>query len=247
MLRDAIKALVMPPLSLFLLAMIGLLVRRRRPRLGGSLVGLAVSLLVLASLPWVGDALLVSLQQHPPLQTDGLSEEADAIVVLSAEIDRAGFEYGGATVGPLTLQRMRYAAHLSRATGLPILVSGGVLEPGDPPLGSLMQEVLAGEFGVTVRWVEGQSRTTRENARLSASILSADGVGTVLLVSHAWHLPRAVPEFEQTGLRVIAAPTGFRPWPEADLSSFVPSMTALVRSSWWFHEQVGRLYYGMTR
>jgi len=253
MLRAALKSVALPPLSLFLLALLGLCLRRRRPRLGRALLASAACLLVLLTLPVVADTLLIGLQTHralpetAPLQGAGGAGGVGAVVVLSAGLDRAGFEYGGPTVGPKTLLRLRYGAALSRRTGLPILTSGGILDPGTPPVAGLMESVLENEFGVDVRWVERQSRNTRENARFSAALLKADGISAVLLVTQAWHMPRAVLEFEATGLKVIPAPCGFTPELELELAAFVPSANALERSRWAIHEWLGQAWYALTR
>src|SRR5262249_58500733 len=101
--------------------------------------------------------------------------EADAIVVLSADGDRLAPEYGGPTVGALGLQRLRYGAALYRATGKPVLVTGGIPSRGSPPHAVTMKEVLERDFSVPVRWVEPESKNTYENAKLSAELLHRDG------------------------------------------------------------------------
>jgi uncharacterized SAM-binding protein YcdF (DUF218 family) len=241
---EALGALLTPPLSLLVLAAIGAALRRRRRRLGNALIAAALALLVLLSLPLVSALLLRSLQTEPALAA--LDPRCGAIVVLAADASVEAPEYGGATVGPMTLERVRYGAHLARATGLPLLVSGGSPRRGLAPLAQTMKEVLEDELGLAVRWVEPRSETTRDNARLSAEMLRRDGVERVYLVTHAWHVPRARSELERQGLAVVPAPTGFRAAPTWGWATFAPSAKALRESAWAAHEWLGRLWYAIT-
>lgn len=243
MLRRLLEAAVLPPGSVLLLLVLGGLLALRWRRLGRSLQALGFLWLWIASTPWVAGHLLATLQQHPALPTTGPLPDVDAIVVLSAEADRQGAEYGGPTVGTMTLQRLRYAAALQRRTSLPLLVSGGKPTADCPPLAELMAKTLRDEFGVTARFQEDRSTDTRENAEFSAALLRQAGLKRILLVSSAWHLPRAAAAFRAEGLDVVPAPTGFRgPSDEGD-ASFVPHWQALRDTSYALHEWCGRLWY----
>ncbi len=238
------KLLILPPISPLLLILAGLLLARRRRRLGHVLTGIGAGALLLLSIPFVAAALLISLQTADPLPVDGPLPTAEAIVVLGGDLERRAPERRTGTVGPLSLQRARYGAELARRSGLPVLVTGGRLTPGAPSLGHMMEEAL-GEFGVQARWVEARAANTRENARLSAEILESEGISRILLVTHAWHLPRASAAFEAQGLEVVAAPTAFRIWPDLRLTSLLPSARALRESRWAVHEWLGRLWYAL--
>ena len=238
-----IKILLHLPLLFFLIAGLGYVVGRRRRRLGRALVWSSVALLWLASTPWVSSALLASLQRSPSLDLAALPGGPGAIVVLGADLTPYTAEMRGPDIGPLTLVRLRYGAQLARASGLPLLVSGGRIAPSAPPLAKLMAEVLEREYGLTRVWREASSRTTLENAQQSALFLRQQGIEEVFLVTHAWHIPRAQAAFEKRGLRVRPAPTAYQPWPDRTLRGFVPSARALVNSSLGLHEWVGRLYY----
>ncbi len=58
-----IEAFLLPPLSLILLGVLGLVLLRRRPRLGGVLVFIALGLFYVASLPPVARVLTASLEE----------------------------------------------------------------------------------------------------------------------------------------------------------------------------------------
>jgi uncharacterized SAM-binding protein YcdF (DUF218 family) len=239
------KILVLPPALPLLLIGLGL-AWCRRTRAGVWLAGAAAGLLWLLSLPLVASWLLAGLQPYPALTGADLARtDAAAILVLGGDRHTGGAEYGGDQVGALTLQRLRYAAWLQRRTGLPLYVSGGSPRQECPPLGELMRQVLEQEFGVPVAGLESRSRTTRENARFSARLLRSRGVDRVLLVSHAWHLPRAVAAFEAAGLTVVPAPTALRPGPGsgAGPGDWLPSAPALAASQYAVYEYLGRLWY----
>jgi uncharacterized SAM-binding protein YcdF (DUF218 family) len=90
--------------------------------------------------------------------------------------------------------------------------------------------------------VVGESDKNRENARKSAALLMEAGIGKVLLVSHAWHLPRAVVAFNQAGLEVVPMPTLFRREPLTPLD-YLPQAEGLRQSRIALHEWLGRFWY----
>lgn len=207
LLKKILTALALPPAGPLLLAALGLLLMRRRPRLGKSLAWSGLVLLWLLATPAVTKPMLAAIEDVPPLDI-AQAKGAQAIVVLGGGSSLAAPEYGGDTVGSGTLVRIRYAARLQRETGLPLLVSGGA-PLGGVPEGRSMQAALEREFGVKVRWVEDASADTRGNARLSAPLLHKAGVTRVLLVTHAWHMRRAQGEFAAENVTTIAAPTAY--------------------------------------
>ena len=246
---DVAKVLLLPPVSLILLMIVGLALRRRLPRLGLSLSIFAIAAFYALSTPVVSGLLARGLEIHSPVMLDDLPQDPMAIVVLAAGRQRDAPDYGGEdVVGGLTLERLRYAAELHRRTGLPVLVAGGGPPDEPPPLADLMARSLSDDFGVTVAWREGDSLNTAENAFNSAAILQEGGVDTVFLVTHAWHMRRAAWVFDVAGLKVVPAPTAFagrnvdRP---AEISDYVARPSGFVRSSLALHEWLGLLWYRM--
>lgn len=241
LIRNAIASAVIPPGLLLLVALWGLLALRRRPLLGKSLLSLALVALYALSTQYVADALLQALE--PPARDPLANLGGQAIVVLSGGRYFRAPEYGTDTVNAHALVRLRYAAHLHRATRKPILTAGG--SPEGAPLGEAvhMKTVLNRDFQVPVAWVEDQSRTTLENARLSHRILGAEGIRTIYLVTHAWHMPRARLAFENAGFSVIPAATGYATRFRLTLLDFVPDAGALHDSSRFFHEIIGIAWY----
>lgn len=238
-----VKQLLLVPAVLLVPLMVGLALLRRRGDLAWWTCLACAALLYGLSTPLAADLLLGSLQQQPALTGQQAAESgAQAIVVLSAE-SSAGPEYGGTTVGPLTLTRVRYGAHLHRLTGLPVLVTGGPGAAGQRSIAEAMRQTLADDLAVTDVWVEDHAATTAENAAFSASVLRDHGVSRVLLVTTAWHMPRSVRAFERHGIAVVAAPTNFDGPGDRGATSLIPSARALQRSYYGLHEWIGGLVY----
>jgi len=243
------RSLILPPSNLFLLIAIGLVARRWRPRLGRAIAGLAFAALTLLSMTAVADLLVTPLENMSTPLTAPKGAGAQAIVVLAAGQVRNAPEYGGRDIPDyVALARLRYAAHLHRATQLPILVSGGFA--GTPvgndrvvSFGDAMAAALREDFGVPVEWVEGRSRDTAENAAFSAAMLRAQGVKRILLVTDAMHMARSKAAFERAGMEVVGAPTVFLGGRATGIHAWVPSAEGMRRSWYATYELIGLAWY----
>lgn len=247
MLYVVLKSLLTPPGILILMLIVGFLLVRGV--LGRLFLFTATALLLLMSLPGVATRLIEPLEPYPALGTAmaPIPSEAQAIVVLGAGRSNGALEYGGDTVDDASLRRVRYGAILYRRTGLPVYVTGGSPPPEAPPVGALMADVLRDDYSVPVTAVESASQTTWENAAYLAPMLARQPISHILLVSDAWHLPRAVEVFEATGLIVTPAPTGFvhaSGWmPNPTYRDWLPSARAFYLSYLAIHEHLGRVWY----
>lgn len=213
--RYFVKQLLLPPGLLLLLLLFAWWFRRSRPRLAGVCFALGLGGFWLMSLPVMVEWGAGALESEPALtqsQWSTLAEQADAIVVLGSGRERGDPAWGSDQPTGVGLERQRYAARLAKASGLPILTSGG-LHYGTPPTeAALMAESLLNDFDVKVRWQEGRSRTTWENAQFTAQVLEPQGVKRIVLVTQAWHMQRAVWSFEQAGFTVVPAPWDSSGW-----------------------------------
>ncbi len=255
--KRVLEILIMPPTSLYLGVVCGLAIRALAGRLqahqrflrraGTSLASLSAALLVTLSIPQVAWCLLDSLQTSEAIPPTAQTIEADAILVLSGDVDCDPPEYGPDQPGTISLQRCRYAAALSKRTGVPILISGGVLRPDRRPVSEVLRDFVQDELHVPVRWTEGRSLTTRQNARFSAEILAAEGITKVAVVTHAWHMPRAIDVCEAAGFEVLPAPTAAATPPHNLRAALVPRARSFRDSSWALHEWVGRVWYWASR
>jgi uncharacterized SAM-binding protein YcdF (DUF218 family) len=238
-----LEALVFPPGNVLVLGVVAPFFRGGKRRL---VFAAAFVLLYLQSAPATVDALTAPLERYPPLSLEHLPA-ADAIVVLGGGRYRAAPEYGRDTVSVSTLARLQYAADLARATGLPLVLSGGSVQGESDAEAMLMAQVLRSTFGIdTEILTETKSRNTAENALYTKDFVNARSWRRVLLVTHARDLPRAVRMFEQYGVNVIPAPLRFDTLPDDGptlLGDWLPSARALNQFREACHEYVGLLWY----
>lgn len=236
--KTLLGTLLLPPANGLVLLGVAGVFRRRRWAFG--LAVLATVLLVLQSLPLVADSLLRSLESSagPVLENPA---GAQAVVVLGSGLSQEAAEYGGDTANERTLVRTRYGATVARRFGLPVLVSGGRPVNAARSEAEVMAGILANEFGVPVRWQESRSQDTADNAVMSAEILKTAGIRRIVLVTQAFHMPRAATLFRATGLEVIPAPTHFMGGDGTELIwlDFLPRASALQRSYYALHEWLG--------
>ncbi len=237
------KAVLLPPNLLFILMVLGALVSLRHARFGRILAVAAFALLVVVSAPVTGSLLLRQLTDIEPFFPQAGVRQDAAIVILGADAT-SDLELAGEPVGRRTLERLRYGARLHRRLGLKVLVTGGALNADRRPVGELMAETLADDFGLVARWREIESRNTYENAVLSSRMLQEAGIGSVYLVTHALHMKRSEAVFVNMGLDVIPAPVGVddpkRRWAPED---FIPSAHGLAGSTAAIYELLGRIWY----
>ena len=137
--------------------------------------------------------------------------------------------------------------------GIPIFCSGGEVEKSTVPL--LTDLGVARESIVCLP----QPRNTEEEARMikeklshrcpSPTIHSNSNLTRpkVLLVTSAWHMPRAKMLFERVGFEVTPAPTDYEMHCAAEapltFGDFFPGAEALVRNSYAVKEWVARFCY----
>lgn len=247
-----LKSLILPPTCFFVLFFVALALRRWRPGLGRIALWSLLVVVYLATTPFVAGELMAPLQCCQPVDPEKPDPGAGAIVVLGAGIyfsapeywSREAPSYGVDVADSLSLERVAYAAYLTRVTGKPILLSGGSSEPATHrTVAESMGLTLLRNFGLTARWMEQQSTTTLSNAAYSAQILRKEGITRIYLVTHAWHMRRALIAFEGTGLEVIPASTAFVSRSGLDLVDFAPSARALLLTYYAVHEWLGIIWY----
>ena len=182
------------------------------------------------STPFVADCVTGPLVEQYPPRPAVESPAADAIVLLS---------------GP-SPDRVWHAARLYHAGKAPsIIVTGGLVWDGPAPSGARVMQVQLRALGVpdhAIR-IENDSRNTRQNALFAAELAASLGIERVLLVTSAWHMPRAAATFGRTALQVIPAASAQRTRAIPRVFQFLPSAPALNDSTAALREYLALAVY----
>jgi len=244
--KNLLGTLLLPPANGLALLLLALLLRKRRGALALALLG--GTLLLAQSLPIIARSLIAPLEAHAgPVFTQ--ADGATAVVILGSGVHVDAREYGGDTTSERSLTRLRYGLHVARITGLPILITGGQLPRTAKSEAEIMAGIAENEFGISVHWQEREAMDTAENAQYSAKILKAAGIERIVLVTHAFHMPRARQLFAAEGLSVVTAPTDFRGQNRQPLSifDFLPQPRAIQNSYYALHEYIGIAWASLSR
>lgn len=244
------------PVGLIFLLLLACVLLRNNQRFLRILLLAVLLILVVAGNRWVSLGLVRSLEMRfsPPTTID----QVDAIVLLGGGTEilappRPLPEVNGAG------DRITYAVKLYReGRSAYILASGGRIPWYGPASSTPAEEMLALlEFmGVPSEAVilESKSQNTAENAEFSAVLLQKYNANSVLLVTSAMHMPRAVAYFETLGVEIFPAPTDFivseAEWqglvesgPVALFLSFFPTSGSLNQTTNALKEYLGLLVF----
>lgn len=204
------------------------------------------------STPWAAIRLAETIEAQNPLVLAATLPPADVIVVLGGAISPGvPHWHPDINLGEAS-DRIFKAAELYQLHKAPqILYSGGPTNDTGGSEAKSAAELLT-QLGVAASaiTVETNSRTTRENAAFSLPLLKAMGAHQVLLVSSAWHLPRATDNFRDAaraeGLDLTFTPVPCDPAALAEnsdrLRRWLPDTEALNLSRQMFKELLGRAH-----
>ena len=240
--KPLLTTLVMPPASPLLLMSLGWLLWRRSKRIAWLLVATGfVSLWVFSSSAavfWMSQQLLPTYAPATPPQM----QQAQAIVILGGGIELQSPQYSTPELAEAASARLRYGAYLSKQTQLPMAYSGGIGWAGDSGQISeaeVAQAALKRDWGMSLKWIEKNSRDPQENEQMTHALLAPDGIQTILLITNDWHMQRSIKNFERTGFKVIPAPMGYLQAPSSGVYEYLPSAQGLKNCALVFKEWLG--------
>lgn len=245
MLRTLTSVLLTPPAINILIILTGWLISRYSKRFASSLILLGAVSLWLLSTPIASSWLHQSIEDHEALAiSKQIPGDPQAIILLgAAQFDNAAEFDGQTTPTPDALGRLHYAAYLHKNTNLPLMTTGGPMNQQQDIHADILATAL-GVYGVDVKWREQRSATTWQNALFSAETLLPLGVKRVVLVTHSYHMRRAVMLYELAGFKVTAAPTQLSTnFPLNEIWFWLPNARSLQLSHSVLHEYLGLLWY----
>jgi uncharacterized SAM-binding protein YcdF (DUF218 family) len=241
-LHKILPLIVSPLFLIFFLIILGTVIKSKKITLFG------VVILIFCSLPIISDKLINYLEKDYSLQDASAINNADAIVVLSGMIktikvnDKLKYEFGGA------VDRILSGIDLfkNNKASLLILTKGQLPWSLGKPEGEYLKE-FAIKFGVPEESIllTDNVQNTDQEAKSVKKLLNLNDA-KVILITSAFHMPRAKKVFEASNIKVIPFAVDFiSSHQKLTFMSFIPSTGALSGTSFFVREMIGRLYYNL--
>ena len=231
-----------PLIMIIVLIFVGLITSSKKI----SLIG--VIILIVCSLPIVSNKLVAYLESDYQLSKPSNIASADAIVVLSGMIrtvnSKEGLDYEFSEAS----DRIFAGINLFKEKKAPklILTRGKLPWSVGIPEGEYLKEIaiINGISENNILLTENVENTDQE-AKAIKKLLSEDKPN-VILVTSAFHMPRAQKVFQAAGINVVPFPVDFqKELSKITFMSFMPSANALSGTSFFVREMIGRVYYDL--
>ena len=209
---------------------------------------IGVAILVIFSMPIVSEKLIAYLESDSELIKPSKVESADAVVVLSGMVktiqtkNGLDYEWGEAA------DRIFAGIDLFKSNKAPVLMLTGGKLPWSigMPEGEYLRDV-AIDLGVPKKDIlltENVENTDQE-AKTIKKLLLLDNP-KIILVTSAFHMPRAQLVFEAAGINVIPFPVDFRnETQKITFMNFLPAANSFAATSFFVREMIGRVYYNL--
>lgn len=210
-------------------------------------------LLFVSSMPIVASRLVGLIEEQAPPFDLTTAKRFDVIVVLGGGVAGKGTLRPVNELSPSSIQRTLCGAALYAKGFAPrILFAGGDASVfGEGPQEGVEMQRLALQLGIPENaiLVETSSRTTYENAVATKRIL---GSSSILVVTSAYHVPRAIGLFRKQGMDATSFPCSYlvkdrvEDGLDIDLLDLLPEVNALRQSTLAINELVGIFFYWMS-
>ena len=211
-----------------------------------SFVGVVI--LVICSMPIISSKMIAYLESDYELNQPSEIDTANAIVVLSGMVttikskNGLNYEWGGA------VDRFFTGINLFNLDKAPTLIFTGGKLPwsiGIPEGEFLREEAI--KLGIPKKDIlltENVENTDQE-AKAIKKLFSIDNP-KIILVTSAFHMPRAQLVFEAAGINVIPFPVDFKTGAgKLTFMSFIPSAGSFASTNFFVREMIGRTYYNL--
>ena len=240
-LHKILPLLVSPLFFVLILIILGIFIRSKKISLFG------VAILIFCSLPIISNNLIAYLEKDFTLQNISTIDEADAIVVLSGMLTTIKtesdyeYEFGGA------VDRILAGINLYKDAKAPILIltRGKLPWSLGKPEGEYLKEFVI-EFGIPRKNIllTDNVQNTDDEAKSVKKILKQNN--KIILVTSAFHMPRAKKIFEAAEINTIPFPVDFQTHEQKfTFVDLIPSAGSLGNTSYFVREIIGRIYYSL--
>ena len=202
---------VLPPgLFIILLAVLTFYLARYSVKLS-AVVGICTLIFYLMCTGLIADKTMGWLEnKYPPPSVEDL-QKGDVIIMLGGGAIQDSQDVDGeGTLCASPANRLLTAIRLHKMLDLPILLSGGQVYSDSGAEAQIALRILQTlDVPPEKILVEGKSVNTTQNAIFSAQFLREKNLNKPILVTSAFHMRRAVLNFEQQGFNVIPCPSDF--------------------------------------
>lgn len=244
--------LAAPSNLLVLVALAGVLLAvLRLRRLGRALVGLAVAGLLVVGFSPLANYLMNPLEERFPIFKDDGQPVTGIILLGGAEVPEVGLARGVPAFAHAGERAIAFGA-LARQypqARLAFVGGSGALRADDDAAEAKMMRLTLPDLGIPVERVEFEekSRNTTENARFAKEVLKPRPGERWLLVTSAFHMPRAMGCFRAADFPVVAYPVDFRTIGPGQLNdTFSRAASGLDMADVAIKEWVGLVAYYLT-
>jgi uncharacterized SAM-binding protein YcdF (DUF218 family) len=241
------------PSGLLLVLMItgAILLRIGRDKAGRRLLAASVALLLFGGLLPVSNWLMLPLEQRFA-RADLAGRDVDGIVVLGGAEDAR--VWAGRDAHALNEAGERFTEAIALARRYPkakVAFTGGAIEiVSSPKIGADAARAIFRDLGLAEDnrlLLETKARDTWENAVLTKALASPKAGERWLLVTSAWHMPRAIGVFRKAAFAVEAWPVDYRTAGRWDaLRPFEAPADGLKRLDTAVREWIGLVGYRAT-
>jgi len=235
-----------PFVWIFILVILTALARTEKKR--KKLAGIALAALLFFTNPW----LINNLQYpfHAPPMPMAANEKYDIGIVLGGmtsydKVNKQG-HFNMSSDRFIQTALLYKKGHIKK-----IIASGGqngmFLEDNFMEADFVAQNLMALGIPAEDIWIENQSKNTMENARFSKQIMDSNGglKTKAVLITSAFHIPRATLSFEQAGIAIRPYPCAFSILPSAtrfSAANMIPVSWAMDSWGGFFREMIGITY-----
>jgi len=241
-LHKILPLFVSPLLIVLTIILIGIFFKSNRI----SLLGLLI--LIFCSLPIISNKLTFYLEKDYYLQNAKDVARVNAIVVLSGMIstiktkEKLSYEFGD------SVDRILSGIDLFKENKAPLLIltRGNLPWSVGIPEGEYLKEFSI-KFGIPEESIllTDNVQNTDQEAKAVAKLLNANNAN-IILVTSAFHMPRAKKVFEAANIKVTPFAVDFKNSPsKVTIMDFIPSANSLNNTSLFIREMIGRFYYSL--